>query len=1143
MAIFFTFTEKFIMSPKQRFVILFALVSFSLGAQDTTWVQSLTFKSKTRDTTVLFPNGDHNQYEKILMYYTMRCKGGLISTSSDRNRGCGEWDYSCNTNIIDSTGIDSTKAIHPNYVIAGFGDKFLPFVSSPTYTYNEYNQTLVNIQNTNNTIKVPLGVNADIIMINKENLAGKFWLYYSKEELSTFGNGIINGIVFKHNGSGTLDRMTVKVTEYGGPKITLDEVQNLSYEEVVKRSISFSNNGETIIYFHKGYNYSNTADGLLFEISYQTSENNINNLEVKGSQALEGTSFGTLKKDYYLESGSLGGGIGKNEAFKKINKEITVAFWSFGNEAVLPNNNSIFHATGTKGERQLNVHLPWSNSKIFWDCGGDNSGFDRIEKNANTSDFEGKWNHWAFTKNTNTGSMKIYLNGKLWHSGSAKTKPINIEAFTLGGNEDNSLPYFGNIDDFTIWNRELTLAEIVVLMTQNTESITNSKTNLIANYDMNKVQNDVLPDLSDHKIDLKFGSKIFVKPFLTNTYFKDFKDIGLRPNIDLIKGQISLQKTETTYRDSIENTPLKITPYSVENRKLIKGTPFYYWEAKPQLVFNEDQVQVGEIEIVFEDILEIQELTYYNFSPAKYEIMSFVTPYGIGLNLGAKGKTWIFDMTDYGPILKDKKRLLLDKGGEFQEEMDIKFAFIKGKPTRNVLSIQQVWPVNMYGYTDILSNRHLEPRDLKVEADVKSMKVKTMATGHGQEGEFISRTHQININGGAVDFSYPLWKECADNPIYPQGGTWVYDRAGWCPGAPTDLREFEIMNLVQGNKFSIDYGINTATGDSRYIVNTQVVKYGPMNFANDAAIVEIQSPSERVEFGRVNPACANPTILIRNNGSSTINTLSIRYGTQNASKTYDWTGSLSSLKDVKLVLPSLLPSEMNNGSVFFAEIVSVNGSGDENVKNNKMTSKIVPVRVFEKGIIVSIKTNGAPNETKWTLKDSDGKVIKSSRPNMDAFTIYNDTIANIEGCYQLQFTDSDQDGISWWANGDGDGYIRAKGIGLSWLEFEPDFGTEYTVNFIAGSVNNITAENSDLYVQINPNPTQGKAEVIYSGLSGDLKLEVLDNQGRLLFSERTFNINDGEQRSFIDLDNVSPGLYFVRLSGNKISGTYKLIKI
>ena len=120
-----------------------------------------------------------------------------------------------------------------------------------------------------------------------------------------------------------------------------------------------------------------------------------------------------------------------------------------------------------------------------------------------------------------------------------------------------------------------------------------------------------------------------------------------------------------------------------------------------------------------------------------------------------------------------------DKGGEWQEEMDIKFAFIKGIPPRQVLSVQQIWPADAYGFTSILSNQQLEPRTITYKPEVKSMKIRTVATGHGQEGEFIPRTHSLLVNN--TNFSWQLWKECADNPVYPQGGTWVYDRAGWCP--------------------------------------------------------------------------------------------------------------------------------------------------------------------------------------------------------------------------------------------------------------------------------------------------------------------------------------------------------------------------
>lgn len=88
----------------------------------------------------------------------------------------------------------------------------------------------------------------------------------------------------------------------------------------------------------------------------------------------------------------------------------------------------------------------------------------------------------------------------------------------------------------------------------------------------------------------------------------------------------------------------------------------------------------------------------------------------------------------------------MDKGGEWQEEMDIKFAFIKGIPPRQVLSVQQIWPADAYGFTSILSNQQLEPRTITYKPEVKSMKIRTVATGHGQEGEFIPRTHSLLVN-------------------------------------------------------------------------------------------------------------------------------------------------------------------------------------------------------------------------------------------------------------------------------------------------------------------------------------------------------------------------------------------------------------
>ena len=66
------------------------------------------------------------------------------------------------------------------------------------------------------------------------------------------------------------------------------------------------------------------------------------------------------------------------------------------------------------------------------------------------------------------------------------------------------------------------------------------------------------------------------------------------------------------------------------------------------------------------------------------------------------------------------------------------------------------------------------------------------------------------------------WKECADNPVISQGGTWIYDRAAWCPGAPVDTKEFELTPVVMGqNEFAVDYDI-TYDPDGNYRFEGQI---------------------------------------------------------------------------------------------------------------------------------------------------------------------------------------------------------------------------------------------------------------------------------------------------------------------------------
>ena len=108
-------------------------------------------------------------------------------------------------------------------------------------------------------------------------------------------------------------------------------------------------------------------------------------------------------------------------------------------------------------KRTVNLHFPWSNGRIYWVCGNDGTtSYDRIDKAATLNEYAGQWSHWAFTKNTVTGNMKIYRNGQLWHSGSGKTKSMNIESFVLGANGSGTANFWhGKIKELRIFNQEL----------------------------------------------------------------------------------------------------------------------------------------------------------------------------------------------------------------------------------------------------------------------------------------------------------------------------------------------------------------------------------------------------------------------------------------------------------------------------------------------------------------------------------------------------------------------------------------------------------------------------------------------------------------------------------------------------------------
>ncbi len=169
--------------------------------------------------------------------------------------------------------------------------------------------------------------------------------------------------------------------------------------------------------------------------------------------------------------GQIGGGIEVGngvyvtvppEAWVPIDEEFTVAFWAFGYDG-LGNNWTFFVDDAGGGNRVAGSHTPWGNGNVYFDTadsGGQWQG-ERIFQALDAGLATGVWNHWAFTKNTNTGDKHIYLNGERWLSGTGAVGTIpDITVFVIGATVGGANQYLGVIDDFQLYDIELTKEEI-----------------------------------------------------------------------------------------------------------------------------------------------------------------------------------------------------------------------------------------------------------------------------------------------------------------------------------------------------------------------------------------------------------------------------------------------------------------------------------------------------------------------------------------------------------------------------------------------------------------------------------------------------------------------------------------------------------
>lgn len=447
-----------------------------------------------------------------------------------------------------------------------------------------------------------------------------------------------------------------------------------------------------------------------------------------------------------------------------------------------------------------------------------------------------------------------------------------------------------------------------------------------------------------------------------------------------------------------------------------------------------------------------------------WEIGRFITPYGINLSLGPDGFTWVFDVTDYAPILHDVKRVT---AGNSQELLDMKFVFIKGTPPRDPLSVTRLWTPGSPSYDRIVHDSDLAPVQVTLNPEASMYRINTRPQGGNFNGgantdncaEFCDREHWIRVDG-TERFRWNVWKTCGLNPVYPQGGTWVFDRAGWCPGAIVNTQQHELTPFVTpGQTITVDYGIENPPQFVPYghwVFWADLVAYGPPNFTLDASLEEIVAPSNVGLHSRRNPICAAPVIRIRNTGSTPLASLTVEYNIEGGEKySYLWQGSLGFLEEAELALPVIPLEEWEGGSgKFQARIMNPNGGTDEYARNNFAESEFELPPVHPGKFDIRLKTNKeAASQYEWELLDAEGMRIQGGN-NLSDDTEYVFPVDLPKGCYTFRLVNRQGFGLDFFAVRAqlGSGSLRFASGASTLKQFNPDFGSEVYYQFRVGDL-------------------------------------------------------------------------------------------
>lgn len=552
------------------------------------------------------------------------------------------------------------------------------------------------------------------------------------------------------------------------------------------------------------------------------------------------------------------------------------------------------------------------------------------------------------------------------------------------------------------------------------------------------------------------------------------------------------------------------------------------------------------------------------------ELGRLITPYA-NSNFPRTPASWkhayLFDVTDFYPLLKDQVTMRIHYSGYSGGFTgSLRFYFIEGIPSRNVVGIHNLWQGSYpYGHPSGSIDTKITPQTLTMPASAQSAQMKVLITGHGGDrsencAEFCRKWYQFKVNNAMTE-QKDIWRDdCGSNFLYPQSGTWVYNRGNWCPG---DLVRENIhsvpASVAPGSTFTTDLDFqnySSADSSAQYKVGAVMIFYGPFNHALDAGLEEIISPNEGETFYRYNPVCGQPVVKVKNYGSTAITSIRFEYGVEGeVLSNYTWAGDLASLNETVISLPSLPAlNDATGKGVFIVKIINVNNADDEESNNNELKSGFSPAPKWEGGnfridLKMSGNIQGRVNNVNWAIKDIDDNIL-FERKGTETTRLYQDEMHLEDGCYKLEVNSEIGWGLSYFNSFSG-GYLRIFDImtnrkialpktDLGRASLEGNFGNGFTQYFtVQNSVElDVKKLNKKEYsISLYPNPAKNQVNLRIEGNKNkEAEIKLFTILGQTIF--HTFS---RQPLISIPLSSFADGIYYLEYKSERQSTIEKVI--